>query len=237
MTSVGVTGASGHLGSMLVPFLLERGYTVTPIGRTMPHDLDVDVVMHLAAPNWRDDAAMDDFYRFHEQVVRWREVSGGRVIQTGSWWQYAGDGHTPELYYSRIKGIQERVFDVSLVPFSIYGTSVRAGRGFIPHLVAAVRAGRASMEASRQLRDWIHARDVCEALRACLSAPDGIYEARTGIQYSPAELARTVGMPTTEHVDDPPCSPVYRHDLPPGFVPRVDVLTHIRLSLSKGAAA
>jgi nucleoside-diphosphate-sugar epimerase len=234
--TIAVTGASGHLGSVLVPYLWERGYVVEPIGYDLPLNLDADVLLHLAAPDWRDEGAIRDFARFNEQVARWSEVTGGRVINTGTWWQYASP-ESAALSYSRLKDDQQAMFATTLVPFSIYGTTARSGRGFVPQLIAAARGTTTLTGASRQPRDWVHARDVCDAYRALLRAPEGIYEAATGVRYSPAELARSVlGTDLPDYPDVPPCLPRYRHPRPPGWVPRIDVIGHINRSLNREAA-
>lgn len=235
MGAVAVTGASGHLGRVLVPYLWERGKIVVPVGRELPADLDADVLIHAAAPDYRDVAAVCDFARFNEAVARWAEVTGGRVINVGSWWQYAA-GDAPHLRYSQMKADQAEMFPVTVVPFSIYATGTREGRGFIPQLLAHIRGLGTVTAASREPRDWIHARDVCDALRAALVAPDGIYEAGTGTHYSAAELLRAMtGERVPEWLDVPSCSPVHRHPPVPGWAPRTDVLGY--LSRAVGAVA
>lgn len=235
MAVVAVTGASGHLGRVLVPYLWERGHIVAPVGREIAPDLDADVLIHCAAPDYRDLEAVRAFAPFNEAVARWAEVTGGRVINVGSWWQYAA-GDAPHLRYSQMKADQARMFPVTVVPFSVYATSAREGRGFIPQLLAHVRGSGTVSAASREPRDWIHARDVCDALRAALRAPDGIYEASTGSHYSAAELLRAMtGETVPAWIDVPSCSPVHRHPQVPGWAPRIDVLGY--LSRALGAVA
>ncbi len=235
MGTVAVTGASGHLGRVLVPYLWERGHIVVPIGRDFPAEVEADAVIHVAAPDYKDNDAVRAFAPFNEAVARWAEVTGGRVVNVGSWWQYAA-GAAPHLRYSQMKADQSRMFPLTVVPFSIYATSTREGRGFIPQLLAHVRGSGTVSAASREPRDWIHARDVCDTLRAALRAPDGIYEAGTGSHYSAAELLRAMtGETVPERIDVPSCSPVHRHSPVPGWVPRGDVLGY--LSRSVGAVA
>lgn len=235
MGTIAVTGASGHLGRVLVPYLWERGHVVEPVGRLISPDLDAHVLIHAAAPDWRDDDAVRAFAPFNEAVARWAEVTGGRVINIGSWWQYA-DGDAADLAYSKMKDDQQAMFACTVIPFSIYGTAARDGRGFIPQLLNHVRGRGTVAAASTEPRDWLHARDLCDALRACLRAPDGIYEAATGVQYSAAQLLRAM---TGERVpvwpDVPSCTPVYRHPRVPGWTPRTDVLSY--LARSVGAVA
>lgn len=235
MSSIAVTGATGHLGSVLVPYLWERGHTVIPVGRRVPFDLDADVLIHCAAPDWRDEDAIMAFPIFNEIVARWAEVSGGRVINVGSWWTYAHGG-AARLSYCQLKAEQSDMFPVTVVPFSVYGTSARQGRGFIPQLLAHVRGSATLSAASREPRDWLHVRDLCDALRAALRAPDGIYEAATGVQYSAAELLRSMtGETVPAWPDVPSCTPAYLHPRVPGWTPKTDVLGH--LARSVGAVA
>lgn len=235
MGAVAVTGASGHLGSVLVPYLWERGKVVTKVGRDITPDLDADVLIHAAAPHWRDEDAVRDFARFNEAVARWAEVTGGRVINVGSWWQYA-HGDAPALSYSALKRDQAEMFPVTVIPFSVYGTSARDGRGFVPQLLAHLRGREPVTAASIEARDWLHVRDLCDALRAALRAPDGIYEAATGVQYSAAQLLRAMtGQRVPVWPDVPSCSPAYVHERVPGWTARTDVLSY--LSRAIGAVA
>lgn len=228
MTTVAVTGASGHLGRILVPYLWERGHVVAQVGREMPSP-DAEVVIHLAAPDWRDLEGIRDFAAYNEHLARFSEVNSTRVISAGSWWQYA-DGDAPALPYSRMKSDQMCMFDCTVVLFSVYGDRPRDGHGFIPALLAAAARGAEGLPAaSHEPRDWIYATDACGALRAALSAPDGIYEAATGQHYSPAELARSVlGVDLPDHPADPSCAPRHRHTPVPGWAPRTDVLDFLR---------
>ena len=235
MGTIAVTGASGHLGSALVPYLWERGHIVEQVGRRIRLDLQADVMLHCAAPDYRDEDAVREFAIFNEMVARWSEVTGGRVISVGSWWQYAHGGSST-ISYSRMKADQADMFPVTVIPFSVYGSTAREGRGFIPQLLAHVRGSGTVSAASREPRDWTHVRDLCDALRAALVAPDGIYEAATGVQYSAAELLRAMTGETVPNWPDvPSCSPHYVHPRVPGWTPKTDVLGY--LSRAIGAVA
>jgi nucleoside-diphosphate-sugar epimerase len=234
MSTIAVTGASGHLGRVLVPYLWERGHIVAQVGHDLPPDLDADVLIHAAAPNWKDVDAVRDFAPFNEDVARWSETTGGRVINVGSWWQYA-PGAT-DLSYSRMKDDQQGMFPVTVIPFSIYGTGSRDGRGFIPQLVAHVNGTSALRAASREPRDWIHVRDVCDALRAALVAPDGVYEVATREQFTPAELLlRFAGATVPEWYDVPSCDPAYRYNVVPTWTSRIGIIGHLRRTLGYAA--
>ena len=236
MTRVGVTGASGHLGGFLVPYLWERGHIVTPIARRWDDGIDVDVLIHLAAPDHRDEDAIRDFAKFNERIARWQGYTGVPVISTGTWWQYAG-AEAESLPYTAMKRDQMGMLHGStLIPYSIYSDRIRDGRGFIPQLVAHMRGAGAVAGASRQLRDWIHVADVCAAYEAALVAPAGIYEVATGLQFSPMELVVAMtGGTVGEYPETPNCAPRYRHEHVPGWAPRVDVLTRVRRLAERAA--
>ena len=228
LTTVGVTGASGHLGGYLTAYLWERGHIVVPIGRDVPWTDRVDAVIHLAAPrDWRDEQQIADVDTFTADILTWAERIGARVINTGSWWQYA-HGESAALPYSRMKDRQQARAATTLVPFSIYGRNARNARGFVPHLVDAIRTDRSLTGASREPRDFVHVTDVCAAYRAALRAPDGIYEVRTGRAHTPASLAqRFTGTSPDPWPEHPSCVPVYRFPTVPGWEPRIDVVQHI----------
>ena len=68
MGTVAVTGASGHLGRVLVPYLWERGHIVEPLGRRdvqalLHGDVEARALIHCAAPDYKDDDAVRAFCR------------------------------------------------------------------------------------------------------------------------------------------------------------------------------
>lgn len=224
---VAVTGASGHLGSVLVPALRQAGHEVEPVGRVMPAGLRADVLIHLAAPNWRDALSVLGLYAFTVDVARWSNVTGARVINCGSWWQSAGM-QAQSLEYTRLKDWQQRLFPTTLIPFSIYGEQAREGRGFIPQLQSHL-AGLSSLAgASDEPRDWVHVSDVAAAFVVALSAPDGVYDVGTGRQLSPRALALACGLThLPEYVEHPSCAPKYAHPRVPGWHPQISVLRYL----------
>jgi nucleoside-diphosphate-sugar epimerase len=223
---LGVTGATGHLGQHLLPRATAAGHDVTPIGRgEIPRRLDA--VIHLAAPNHKDDAAVRAFYDFNLAL----RDSGVPVISAGSWWQVAA-GESRDLAYTRLKGWQQQDFPVTVVLYSIYGHSVRDGRGFVPQLIGHAREATRLAGASRQVRDWIHADDAADALLAALRAPRGVYAACTGAPISPADLALLVtGERLPDYDEHPACWPTYPHPTVPGWEPRIDVRDYVRAAL------
>jgi lipopolysaccharide/colanic/teichoic acid biosynthesis glycosyltransferase len=82
---IAVTGASGYLGSTVVPALVEAGHEVVPLGRGDYNDLaatfeGVDVVLHLAVLNNASDAPLDAFrsanVAFLAEVLDAAELAG-----------------------------------------------------------------------------------------------------------------------------------------------------------------
>lgn len=234
---VAVTGATGHLGGHLVPYLIERGHLVVPVWRTMPLGLHADICLHLAGPrDWRDESQVDALEAFNRQVILWRtEHEHARVVACGSWWQYAGP-EAEALPYTAMKADQMAWADVTVVMFSIYGTTPRTRRGFIPELVAAWRDGTDLGPVSRQLREWLHPLDACAALEAGMAAPDGVYEARSWDVYSPYALALSCGLghlPERQAV--PSAHPVHKYPQVPGWSARRSVLHHLHDSRKAAA--
>ena len=225
---VAVTGASGHLGRVLVPALMAAGHEVTPIGRVLHTGTRADALIHLAAPNWRDSMAILEMYAFTACVAHWTNTTGTRVINCGSWWQSAGP-QAQALEYTRLKDWQGRLFPTTLVPFSIYGEQAREGRGFIPQLQAHLRGSVSLAGVSDEPRDWIHVSDVAAAFVAALGAPDGTYDVCTGRQLSPRALALACGLThLPEYAENPSCAPRYAHDRLPDWHPQVRVLDYLR---------
>jgi len=228
MSTVAVTGASGHLGQAVVAELYDAGHIVRRVGRRFPTTMRADVVLHLAAPDWRDSRAICDFYAFNVALYRWSATTHTRVINTGSWWQHAGP-EAEKLAYTRLKSDQAQLFATTLVPFSIYGDQARAGRGFVPQLQAHLRGDSSLSGVSGEPRDWIHVTDVARAYLAAMKAPAGTYDVRTGLAFSPAALARACGVDDLpDYPETPSCVLTYANETVPGWSPRIGVLSHLR---------
>jgi nucleoside-diphosphate-sugar epimerase len=226
MLRVAVTGASGHLGQIMVPYLEAYGMTVIPIGHDIEDDVDADAVIHLAAPDHRDEDAIRSFYYFNGRLKSWSEHHpDAYVINTGSWWQRC-EGEAQELAYTRLKHVQQEALgDVTLIPYSVYGHAMREGRGFIPQLIEHMKGGARLKGTSRQARDWIHATDVCAAYLVCLrDHVEGVYDVATGYSISPHAIVRQMtGEDLPDYVEYPNCEPPFDMGMVPNWAAHIDV--------------
>lgn len=186
---IGVTGASGHLGRRLVPMLRRQGHAVREIGRSIKEPIDVDCLIHLAAPRELDPESVSDFQLFNKESLDLKRRYGLTIFGAGSLWQL-GSGISRKLPYSLLKDWQQQnLHDCTLILYSVYSTEIREKRGFIPQLIDAIRKGERITSASSEKRDWVHVEDVAQAFLTAVSGPiSGTYEVRTGNAISPAEL-------------------------------------------------
>ena len=221
---IGVTGASGHLGSVLVDMLPDA----EPIGREIP-DRRFDAIIHTACPNYRDDKAIIEFRDYNraleEHLLRFPPDV---LIVTGSWWQHA-EGSCRDSLYTRLKDEQIRIFReaVHVLPYSIYGEDPRPGRGFVPQLILAALGEITLAGLSEQPRDFIHVSDVALAHIRALDAPRGLYVAATRTLISPRDLAGLYGVSAGPLAEYPEADPRYLVPQVPGWEPTVDVFRHI----------
>ncbi len=221
---IGITGATGHLGSVLLDMLPDS----EPIGRTIP-DQRYDAIIHTAAPNYKDaDAVLTfrDYNRALEDHIR--RYPPDVLIVTGSWWQHAA-GDCTDLLYTMLKNEQTRIFPqaVHVIPFSIYGEQARPGRGFIPQLIHAIRYGTTLQGLSAEPRDFIHVTDVALAHIRALDAPRGTYLAGTGHVTTPRHLADTYGITGPDYIEPFHATPTYLAPFVPDWTPTVTVEEHI----------
>lgn len=221
---IGVTGASGHLGQVLMKMIPDA----YPIGRVVP-DFPLTGLIHAAAPNHRDATNVIQFDEFnadlHDYLSRF-DVT--RCVVVGSWWQDA-DGECRKLLYTALKDNQRKLFAAThVVPFSIYGDDARTGRGFIPQLIKALRENAPLVGLSDQPRDFIHVTDVARACIAALDIPHGVYLAATFKPVSPRQLAERYGISAPDYVEFPSALPNYNAEPVPGWEPLIDVDDHIK---------
>lgn len=227
---IGVTGASGHLGQAIMD-LLPDAY---PIGRTMP-DVQLSGLIHAAAPNYKDEEAVVKFHEFNQQIHEYLiEARLRRIVVVGSWWQIA-TGSCRDLLYTKLKDHQKRMFPaVHIMPYSIYGDEARAGRGFIPQLIEAIREGKQLQGLSDQRRDFIHVSDVARACIIGLDAPRGTYMAGWGETSSPRVIAAKYGLTAPEWVEYPDAAPAHLVNPIPAWKPLVKLHEHIRYASGLG---
>lgn len=199
-----------------------------PIGREIP-DRSYEAIIHLAAPNYRDDDAVLDFRAYNRALEELVEKRPPEVlVVAGSWWQHA-IGSCRDLLYTRLKEEQERTFRqaVHVLPYSIYGDDTRPGRGFIPQLILAARGDLILAGLSDQPRDFIHVTDVALALIRALDAPRGTYAAATRAPITPRDLAGIYGLTGKIYDEYPYADPRYLVPPIPGWEPTVDLFRHI----------
>lgn len=221
---IGVTGASGHLGSWVVEMLPDA----EPIGREIP-DRKFDAIIHTAAPNFRDDNAVIEFRDYNRALEDYlRRYPPDVLVITGSWWQHA-EGSCRDLLYTHLKDEQVRIFPeaVHVLPYSIYGEEARSGRGFVPQLILAALGKITLAGLSDKPRDFIHVLDVALAHIRALDAPRGMYTAATRRLITPRDLAGLYGVSAGPLDEYPEADPKYLVPQVPGWEPTVDVFRHI----------
>lgn len=220
---IGVTGATGHLGQVICSMFPDT----YPIRYAMP-DIPLSGLIHVAAPNYRDDAAVVRFHEFNHQVLTYlNDYRTQRVVIVGSWWQHA-EGTCQNLLYTKLKDHQRRMFrGTHVLPYSIYGDEARPGRGFIPQLIDAIRGRSALQGLSDQPRDFIHVTDVARACVIALDAPRGTYIAATGTPESPRRIAARYGVTAPAYVESPDAVPRYIARPVPAWQPLINLDAHI----------
>ena len=202
--------------------------TAIPIGRTMPTQA-VNVLIHAAAPNYRDDEAVHEFAAFNHALKEYVEDTKPLiVINITTWWLYC-DEEAATIPYTIMKRDQMNLFPTAthLVPYSIYGNEPIAGRGFIPHLVAHLNNQTTITGLSDQPRDFIHVQDAAQGIRTAMTAPRGTYMLGTGTPISPRHLANQYGVTAGAWDEHPTAYPKYIHPPVPGWRPRTNLYNHI----------
>lgn len=221
--TIGVTGATGHLGQAILNLLPDA----QPIGHSMP-EVPLTGLIHAAAPNFRDDDAVVRFHDFNQELHAYLAASRlRRVVIVGSWWQHA-EGDCRDLLYTRLKDHQRRMFPgVHVLPYSIYGDEARPGRGFIPQLINTINTGEPLQGLSNETRDFIHVSDVARACIIALDAPRGTYAAATGHTASPRQIATRYGITGPDYVEYPSATPRYLARPVPAWQPLINLHAHI----------
>lgn len=167
--SVGITGASGALGRAL----MRRFPDAIAIGHEMP-DERVDLLIHAACPDWRNEQAVKDFDAFNAQVRRYVSAYRSEIVNIGSWWQVA-DGMCRHLGYTRLKDRQQAMFPEArhLIAYSIFGPD----KGFGLEVARHITGERRMRTMGTAWRDFIHVDDVADAVAWVAGLRPGVYAA------------------------------------------------------------
>ncbi len=233
---IAITGASGHLGSVMMSFVEGAGHTPIAIGRKFP-SVKCDAIFHLAAPrNPKDDGEVQAFYAFNSKLVTYSMKTRAPIIAAGTWWQKAGR-EAEAMAYSRMKTHQQNVIaDLTLTLYSVYGTTAREEtRGFIPQLLDHISHKTVLQGASRERRDFVHTFDVCSAFLMALDNFDNLtessYDVCTGIDVSPSHLVYAFTGEMIPDFHEHPSATVPSDRIAewlPGWAPTVDIFQYIK---------
>lgn len=167
--TVAITGASGALGKAL----MRKFPDAIPVGHTMLEE-PVDLLIHAACPNWRDERAVEEFHRFNLAVKQYTITHRPEMVSVGSWWQVA-DGICQHLSYTRMKDRQQSMFPEArhVIAYSIFGPD----KGFGLDVANHVSGARRMRTIGNAWRDFIHVDDVADAVVAAASLAPGVYAA------------------------------------------------------------
>lgn len=167
--TVAVTGASGALGKAL----MRKFPGAIAVGHTMLSE-PVDLLIHAACPDWRDERSITDFSRFNLAVRQYVTRHSPIMVNVGSWWQVA-EGTCRNLAYTRLKDHQQALFPEArhVLAYSIFGPDKGFGLDVADHI-----AGRRPMQTvGTAWRDFIHVDDVADAIEWSVGLKPGVYAA------------------------------------------------------------
>lgn len=225
--SVAITGASGALGRAL----MRRLPDAIAVGHQMP-DEPVDVLIHAACPNWRQEDAIKAFHSFNLQVKGYVLDHDPVMVNVGSWWQVA-EGMCRHLSYTRLKDHQQQMFPQArhVVAYSIFGPDKGFGLDVAEHI-----AGRRVMRTiGTAWRDFIHVNDVADAIIDAVNLEPGVYAACSGqpVRVSAVLAGFGINLPKAEM---PPQADL-RYPLPNIAQPTVHLSEFIAHLVADNAAA
>ena len=190
--TVAITGASGQLGQALA----RRYPDAILIGHHMIEE-PVDLLIHAACPDWRDERDVEDFGRFNLAVLQYVRRHQPTMVNVGSWWQIA-EGTCRDLAYTRMKDYQQSLFPEArhVIAYSIYGPI----KGYALEVVRHVTGQRRMTTVGTPWRDFVWVDDVADAVaNASMRAP-GVYGAysRKPVQVSAVARAFGIDLPIRE---------------------------------------
>lgn len=178
---IGVTGATGRLGSKVLDLIPDA----LSIGRRIPTD-HLSAIIHCAVS--KDPHALDGFNLALRQYCNLHKP---KLVIVGSCWQLLA-GDTYDLEYSVAKRKQSRLFAeaTEVVPFWIFGE----GKGFIWQVVQAVKGEVVLESAGLRERDFVWVNDVARDLVTALDCTGGMVGSYTDRTIRPAHLAEHFGL-------------------------------------------
>jgi nucleoside-diphosphate-sugar epimerase len=196
---VAVTGASGFIGTALVPALARRGHEVTAVPRGAAPPAGCDALVHLAniahasvAPDLLREVNVEGTRRAAEQAAAagiWRMVyvSSAKAIAEDD--AYARSKRAAEAALRDVRGLEV----VVVRPPLVYGPGVRAN--FLALMRAVDRGWPLPFASIHNRRSFVYLGNVCDAIARCLEAPRaaGTYAVSDGAPLSTPALCRALG--------------------------------------------
>jgi nucleoside-diphosphate-sugar epimerase len=193
-----VSGASGFIGSALVPALARRGHEVRALGRGAAPPPGCEALVHLA--NLAHAAAsrerlwkvnVEGTRRIAERaaaagVRRMVYLSSAKVLADDD--VYAESKRAAEAALREVRGLEI----VVLRPPLVYGPGVRAN--FLALLRALDRGWPLPLASVHNRRSLVYLGNLCDAIARCLEAPraGGPYGVTDGAPLSTPALCRAI---------------------------------------------
>jgi nucleoside-diphosphate-sugar epimerase len=194
---VAVTGASGFIGSALVPLLAERGHEVTRLARDAAPPAGCEALVHLAniahtrasrEELWRVN--VEGTRRIAERSVGIRKfiyLSSAKALEADD--DYGRSKAAAEQALREVSGLEV----VVLRPPLVYGPGVRAN--FLSLMRAIDRGWPLPVGAIHNRRSLVYLGNLCDAIARCLEAARvaGPYGISDGEPVSTPALCRAIG--------------------------------------------
>jgi nucleoside-diphosphate-sugar epimerase len=186
--SIFLTGASGFIGSHLLPLLSE--YDVTCGRRDELPETTPDYVIHLAGTTTTSESFFPEL--FDNNIVYARRIMDipTRIIYASS--TSAAELSNPYAYTKRyLEHLGTTRNATGLRFFNVYGDA--NNKGIVHKALHCAKTGeRMILQGGYQVRDFIHVSDVCRAIVASLDSSEKLIEVGTGIGRTINEALRTI---------------------------------------------